>query len=72
MSVEEAVVKALKRRAAEAGVSAEEAHRRILRKELGENRSFVEHLLAIPAADDEGDDWMFERSPDTGIRDIDW
>jgi plasmid stability protein len=57
------LVKRLKVRASENGVSAEEEHRRILREALTESRdrSFYEHLAAMP---DVGDDEIFERSGD--------
>ena len=52
--LEEALVHKLRQRAAKAGVSMEEEHRRILRsvlegaREARETRDFKEHLLAIP------------------------
>ncbi len=59
--VDERIVRALKERAVAHGVSAEEEHRRILLDslclkdhDLELNRSFVEHLLAIPEMDEEG------------------
>ncbi len=60
-NVDEPIVKRLKRRAAESGISMEEAHRRILQKalEFGDT-SFKEILLAIP---DVGSDDDFERVP---------
>jgi plasmid stability protein len=68
--IEEKVVRNLKRRAGEHGVSMEEEHRRILREALlTENKpkwSFKEHLLAMP---DIGPDDLFERQKDYG-RDI--
>ncbi|MES2707854.1 MAG: DNA-binding protein [Verrucomicrobiota bacterium] len=50
-NIDDALVSALKKRAAEHGVSAEEEHRRILRKELEAdeiafNKSFMAHLLS--------------------------
>jgi plasmid stability protein len=67
----ESLVKKLKRRAVENGVSAEEEHRRILRsffsppkrkKAVKANSkkpyTFDDHLLAMP---DVGEDWMFDR-----------
>ena len=47
-NVEDEVVRALKRRAVEEGVSAEELHRRILRRSLsGPRRSGVELVAAL-------------------------
>ena len=51
--IETAVVKQLRRRAAAAGVSVEEAHRRLLRssllgEDLGVASDFIAHLQAIP------------------------
>ena len=60
-NLEEAVVRQLKKRAGEHGVSMEEEHRRILREVLvpvNEKRSFWEHLSSMP---DVGDDSIFER-----------
>lgn len=59
--LDEELVRRLKTRAAENGVSAEEEHRRILRAALSleTDLSFAEHLLAMP---DVGDDSLFERS----------
>ena len=62
-NLEEPLVKRLRQRAAEIGVSVEEAHRRLLREVLmgspgGTPRSFKEHLLAMP---DVGDDSLFLR-----------
>ncbi len=71
--IEDEVVKRLKVRAAENGVSAEEQHRRILRAALepeGET-SFKESLMAMP---DVGDDSIFERTrryPEDYPRDAD-
>ena len=54
--IEETVVKKLRQRAASAGVSMEEEHRRILREALSGSprkaKSFKEHLLSIPDAGD--------------------
>ena len=58
--LEEAIVEELRVRAAKAGVSREEEHRRILRDALESprgTRSFKEHLLSIPCSDD----GIFER-----------
>lgn len=61
-NLEETVVRRLKKRAGEHGVSMEEEHRRILREALGAGRkksiSFKDFLLNIP---DAGDDSIFER-----------
>jgi len=70
--IEPLVVKKLRRRAADLGVSVEEAHRRLLRVALnGDNPSanfdFNRHLLSIPK---DGDDIEFPRSRDLA-RDID-
>jgi hypothetical protein len=65
--IEEKVVKKLKEKAGEHGVSMEEEHRRILREALlgrtGTKLSFKEYLLRFP---DAGPDDLFERSRDTG------
>jgi plasmid stability protein len=64
-NLEEQVVVRLRRRAAELGVSVEEAHRRVLREALlktkgrGGRSTFKEHLLAMP---DVGDDALFTRN----------
>jgi plasmid stability protein len=57
-NIESSLVKELKRRAAERGVSAEEEHRRILTSALLEdsdefNRSFAAHLLSREETVDE-------------------
>lgn len=57
-NVEDSLVRKLKRRASERGVSAEEEHRRILREALVDNsaafnRSFVAHLLSREGTVDE-------------------
>ena len=60
-NVEDQIVAALERRAAEHGVSTEEEHRRILAKALADNSSGLSlknYLLTIP---DVGEDWMFDR-----------
>jgi antitoxin FitA len=59
--LEEAVVQALRRKAAEEGTSVEEAHRRILRLALlpkKPKKDFKEFLLEMPGA---GDDSIFDR-----------
>lgn len=53
--LEDSLVRELRSRAAKAGVSMEEEHRRILREALRGNRkasSFKTHLLAIPSGED--------------------
>jgi plasmid stability protein len=60
-NLEETVVRQLKKRAGEHGVSMEEEHRRILRGALATDSkkpSFWEHLSSMP---DVGDDSLFER-----------
>lgn len=60
-NLEEVVVRRLKKRAGEHGVSMEEEHRRILREALAPKRkeiSFKEFLMSMP---DVGDDSIFER-----------
>lgn len=65
--LEDSIVRKLRTRAAEAGVSVEEEHRRILRETLlkGHGRhfkSFREHLLSIPTG---GEDLLIERKRTT-------
>ena len=65
-NIEQAVVKKLRRRAADLGVSVEEAHRRLLRDVLNgdaidANLSFNKYLCNIPKNDD---DIEFLRSRD--------
>jgi plasmid stability protein len=69
-NLEEAVVKALKLRAAENGRSAEEEHRELLRRALtpASRSSLKSLLMSIP---DVGEDGDFERRRDFG-RDIEW
>ncbi|OHE81974.1 MAG: hypothetical protein A3G75_16225 [Verrucomicrobia bacterium RIFCSPLOWO2_12_FULL_64_8] len=62
--LEKTVVARLRRRAAEQGVSVEEAHRRLLREVLlrrpaGKCATFKDFLAAMP---DVGDDTIFTRS----------
>lgn len=60
-NLEEEVVRRLKKRAGEHGVSMEEEHRRILREVLmpeAGKRSFKEVLMDMP---DAGEDGIFER-----------
>jgi plasmid stability protein len=61
--LEEALVQSLRERAAKAGVSMEEAHRRILREALASlpPKDFAQYLLSIP----EGDVDVFERQRTT-------
>ena len=66
-NIEQSVVKKLRRRAADLGVSVEEAHRRLLRGALsGEatasNLSFTKYLCSIPKGDDDIE--LFPRSRD--------
>ena len=66
--LEETLVRKLRQRAAKAGVSMEEEHRRILRAALHSARKaqdFKEHLLAIPAGEE---DDLFERRRTTRRR----
>jgi plasmid stability protein len=59
--LEDAVVQALKQKAAEEGTSVEEAHRRILRVALlskKPKKGFKEFLLEMPEG---GDDHVFDR-----------
>lgn len=69
-NLDDALVRNLKRRAAEHGHSAEEEHREILRQALESpsHPPFTDALLAMP---DVGDDADFERDDDRG-RDIEW
>ena len=69
--IEEKVVRKLKQRAGEHGISMEEEHRRILRDALlgraSQGPSWKEHLLAMPKI---GPDELFARQKDFG-REID-
>jgi plasmid stability protein len=68
--LEETVVQKLRERAAEAGVSMEEEHRRILREALQGSRktlNFKEHLLSIPGG---SEDEIFERKRTTSRRKV--
>jgi antitoxin FitA len=62
--IEEKVVRKLKQRAGQHGISMEEEHRRILREALlgstRKKRSFKDYLLSIPNV---GEDKDFERGP---------
>lgn len=73
--LDEDLIKKIKKRAAENGVSVEEEHRRILKAalEVVESVSFVDHLLNIPVASEDTDD-LFERDRSTRDRatEIDW
>lgn len=59
-----AVVRSLKRRAAEHGVSAEEEHRRILTRALTEDDDFPDLKAALLRMPDVGDNRIFERVRD--------
>ncbi len=74
-NIPDSLVKALKIRAAQHGVSAEEEHRRILAEamaeaEKSENTSKVKNLLDLTIAEkyDDSDDWMFDRSDPRNAR----
>jgi antitoxin FitA len=62
--IEEKVVRKLKERAGQHGISMEEEHRRILREALlgrsKRKRSFKDYLLSMPNV---GEDEDFERGP---------
>lgn len=63
-NVEEQVARALRRRAAEHGRSAEAEHRDILRRALlSDGEAFKRHLMTLP---DAGDDADFAREDDVG------
>jgi plasmid stability protein len=69
-NVEERLVRALKRRAAQHGHSAEAEHREILRQALeveAEGESFKDFLLSMPNV---GDDEVFARVHDDLFRDV--
>ena len=65
-NIDDAIVKALKKRANQHGVSAEAEHRKILEQALmhPQKKSFAEVLSLIP---DVGDDSDFERVQDDGV-----
>ena len=66
--LDDAIVRRLKKRAGEHGVSMEEEHRRILREVLmpeGEKPTFREFLMSMP---DVGDDSLFERDRSLPVR----
>jgi plasmid stability protein len=66
--IEDSTVQKLRERAAKAGVSMEEEHRRILRAAIHGARaakSFKEHLLSIPPG---GDRDLFQRKRTTSRR----
>ncbi|HEY9648808.1 MAG TPA: hypothetical protein V6C88_20680 [Chroococcidiopsis sp.] len=62
-NIDEAIVRALKKRASQHGVSAEAEHRKILEQALlqPQRKSFAEVLSQIPSV---GDDADFERVQD--------
>ena len=68
-NIDDDVVRALKARAGEHGISAEAEHRRILESALmmPKKRSFAEVLLSIPNV---GVDQDFERVEDDGAEDV--
>lgn len=64
-NLDKTVVMRLRRRAAEQGVSVEEAHRRLLRDSLlgggpGPKKSFIDYLRSIP----QGEPIEFQRAAD--------
>ena len=68
--IEDSTVQKLRERAAKAGVSMEEEHRRILRAAIRGARkakNFKEHLLGIPVG---GDDALFARKRTTSRRKV--
>jgi len=68
--LEDSLVRELRSRAAKAGVSMEEEHRRILREALRNTRkasSFKDHLLAIPAGQDAFSRRRTTQRRDTGL-----
>ncbi|MBW7894269.1 MAG: DNA-binding protein [Opitutaceae bacterium] len=70
-NLEPAVVRKLRRQAAAAGLSMEEAHRRLLRKvllegEAGSAQDFLSYLRSIPG----GDAGEFSRSADKPRRNL--
>lgn len=74
-NISDALVKRLKVRAAERGVSAEEEHRRILADALAEadktvNEAKIRSLLAIAGTGetDDEDDWLFARNDPRNAR----
>lgn len=68
-NIDESVVKALKKRASQHGISAEAEHRRILQQALLEppKKSFAEVLSSIP---DVGKDSDFERVQDGSANNV--
>lgn len=74
-NIPDALVKALKLRAAAHGVSAEEEHRRILAEAMAaaeksanvSNNQNLLDLLTVEGADD-ADDWMFDRNDPRNAR----
>jgi antitoxin FitA len=68
-NVDESIIKALKVRASQHGVSAEAEHRKILEQVLiqPQRKSFAEVLRLIP---DVGNDLDFERVQDDSVRHV--
>lgn len=68
-NIDEAIVKALKIRASQNGLSAEAEHRRILQQVLmtPKRKSFAEVLSQMP---DVGEDADFERIQDDSVGDV--
>ena len=68
-NIDESIVKALKLRAAQRGVSAEAEHRKILEQVLvkPKRKSFAEVIASMP---DVGQDVDFERVQDNKVRDV--
>ena len=66
-NIDDRIAERLKKKAAESGISMEEAHRRILKQALTFRGGFKEMLLAIPNV---GSDADFERIPQP-VREID-
>jgi antitoxin FitA len=68
-NIDEAIIKALKRRASQHGVSAEAEHRKILEQVLlkPQRKSFAEVLSQIPNV---GDDADFERVQDDSASNV--
>jgi plasmid stability protein len=65
-NIESELVQELKVRAARNGLSAEEEHRQILRRALGESHSDLSLKDMLERMPDVGDDADFERSQDPG------
>lgn len=65
-NIPEELVRSLKLRAAEHGVSTEEEHRRILAQAMAEadkdtNKSRIMRLLELTGVADDENDWLFDR-----------